>query len=94
MKLYAGIAYFKLAKEMPLSPVGTQVDICHADGRESLLIGTWIAFSYDMAIEEPEWFIPVTHEEHQAIVRENFVSYLMREHNCSREKALELFEKL
>jgi len=100
MNHYPGIAYFTLAREMPGHPVGTVVNIGTADGAESLWIGgkpysdTGIEMHIDLAKQVPEWFTPVTMDEHREICKENTILYIMDRRGCSREDAVAFEEKM
>jgi len=67
MNYYPGIQYFKLAKPMLGYEIGTTVEIATADGRESLRIGSAIEMHINTAKDNPEWFTPVTEDEHKAM---------------------------
>jgi len=90
--LYPGIDYFTLAKEIPSGKVGDVVTIIDADGRECLFINQ-VEFALDYAKKYPEWFTPVTQEEHLKICKENTILYIMENHKKNREEAEVLYEK-
>ena len=75
--LYPGIVYFELAKEMPLCPVGSQVCICDADGREHLWCKD-IIMPLDTAIKQPDWFVAIDEPEQLRRCYENTIEYLMK----------------
>jgi len=74
--LYPNIQYFELAKELPLCPIGSQVTLYDADG-ESCLYVNGIQLPINTAIKEPDWFIPITKEEHSARCKTNTIEYFM-----------------
>jgi hypothetical protein len=84
-RLYPSIAYFELAKEIPLSPIGSKVIICDADGRECLVVNG-IELPIDTAIKEPDWFTPISIAEHYEMCYENSIVFLMAR-GKSREEA-------
>ena len=90
-KLYTNIAYFELAKEMPLSPIGSQVIICDADGRECLIVNG-IEMPIDTAMKEPDWFTPISKEEHIKMCHENLIKFLMAD-GKSKEDAEEMWSR-
>lgn len=96
--LYPNIEYFTLTKEMPGCPIGSVVGINDADGRENLYIlnpehasPLTIEMHIETAIKYPDWFKPITKEEHIAICKENSILWLMNEKGKTREEA-EQFE--
>ena len=74
--LYPNIQYFELAKELPLCSIGSQVAIYDADG-ESYLYVNGIQLPINTAIKEPDWFIPITKEEHSARCKNNTIEHFM-----------------
>jgi hypothetical protein len=92
-KLYEEIAYFELAKPVFIYPEGTQISIMNADGREELVLGA-MSMPYDMALQCPDWFKPVTIAEHQERCRENLINYVMQKHACNRERAVRVVDTM
>lgn len=90
-ELYPGIVYFKLAKEMPLSPVGSTVSIFDTADRKYLYING-IEMPVDTAIKQPEWFIAVGLEEHQRNCKNSSIEYFM-DKGLSRKDAERLWEE-
>ncbi len=82
---YQNIVYFKLAKPMPLCPIGSEVFIHDADGRQHLRCNG-IELPFDTAIKEPEWFIAVSRDEFNTNFKEAVVEYWM-ERGKTREEA-------
>lgn len=87
-RLYPGIAYFTLTKDLPGCKEGTIIQISDADGREELYafdtpidpndqmqLGVGIRFRINYAIRYPDWFKAVTQEEHLAICKTNTILY-------------------
>ena len=64
-RLYPNIVYFELAKEMPLSPIGSQVDFFRDVGDMEYLFVNGIEMPIDTAIKQPDWFTPISKEEHK-----------------------------
>lgn len=63
------IAYFELKKELPGVNIGTQVVILPV---RSQLTVNGIDFPIDFGLKFPDWFKPITHEEHAQRVQSNF----------------------
>lgn len=72
--LYPNIAFFLTLKELPNCPVGSMVVICDADGRECLWCNS-IQMPLDTVKLAPDWFKPVTHQEHAQMIKDNFYKY-------------------
>jgi hypothetical protein len=94
-RLYPDYAYFELAKELPSAPVGTTVTIIDADGRECLVVHgeLFIELNINMANEYPEWFIPVTHEEHANKCKQNTIDFYMSR-GMSKDQAMSAFDNM
>lgn len=73
-ELYPNIAFFLTLKELPNCPVGSMVTISDADGRECLWCNS-IQMPLDTAKLAPDWFSPVTHQEHIQMIKDNFYKY-------------------
>ena len=83
---------FELAKEMPLCPIGSQVVMAiDVGGREYLRVNE-ITMPIDIAMEEPDWFTPISKEEHKKICHENVIKFLM-EDGKSKEEAEEMWSR-
>ena len=78
-RLYPNIVYFELAKEMPLSPIGSQVDFFRDVGDMEYLFVNGIEMPIDTAIKQPDWFTPISKEEHKKKCRENSIAFLIAE---------------
>jgi len=107
MNYYPGIQYFTLLKPMPGADIGSTVTIISADGRECLIIhgspevagecmvrNVSIEMHIDMAKDYPDWFKPVTEEEHKEICEESLISYFMAKKNCNRQEAIDTIAKI
>lgn len=94
MDHYPGIQYFKLKKSMPGADVGEIVNINTADGRENLWIGSIIKLHIDMAKNHPEWFEPVTDDQHKDICRESTIIYIMDHDKLDRASAIEKLDRV
>ncbi len=84
--LYPNIAYFRLAKPMPLCPIGSTVFIRDADGRQHLRCND-IELPFDTAINEPDWFTPVSISEYEEEFKEASIQYVI-ERGKTREQAI------
>ena len=97
--LYPNIAHFVLAKEMPSAKIGTIVTIADNDGSERLYIneftedgvcfGEGISLDIGFAKRYPEWFTPITKEEHYKKCNESAVNYFI-----SKGRTREVAERL
>ena len=64
---------------MPLCPIGSQVELAiDTDGREYLEVNG-IEMPIDTAIKQPDWFTPISKEEHKKKCRENSIAFLIAE---------------
>ena len=101
MNNYPGIQYFKLKKEMPGAPVGT---IVSHDGNVGCLVihgylgnghkTDGINMGIEMAGMHPDWFEPITIEQHKKICQENSIIYVMNEFKCDRDEAIIKLESI
>ena len=66
--------------------------IVDADGRECLIING-IEMPIDFALKYPEWFNPVTIEEHLAICKNNTIKYIMDMFKKTEEEATVIFKR-
>ena len=90
-RLYPNIVYFELAKEMPLCPIGSQVIIWYEDDSECLMVNG-IKMPIDTAIKHPDWFTPISNQEHYYTCYENSIIFLMSR-GKSREEARNIWNR-
>jgi hypothetical protein len=90
---YPGVLYFRLAKEMPLCPVGTVVNICEADGREKLYVDS-IEMPIDIALRSPDFFVPIDLEQHQKLCYQNTIKYFIDNGRRTRKEAKRLLNEM
>ena len=91
-KLYPNIVYFELAKEMPISPIGSQVMFWRGFGDSEYLMVNGIKMPIDTAMKQPDWFTPITKEEHKKKCRENSIAFLIAD-GKSKEEAEEMWSR-
>jgi hypothetical protein len=91
-KLYPNIVYFELAKEMPLSPIGSQVMFSRDVGGMEYLMVNGIEMPIDTAMKHSDWFTPISKEEHIKKCHENSIAFLMAE-GKSKEDAEEMWSR-
>ena len=85
----SNIEYFILLKELPNTPIGTQLTISEIRGVK--VISTYgIEIEYDLALKTPDWFKPITLEEHKSLFKNNVLTTLI-EKGITPPKAEKLF---
>jgi len=91
--MYPGIRYFHLKKELPSGNIGDMVSLSDTDGSKQLSING-ISMPLDFAKKYPDWFEPVTDEEHIEIIHNNLVKLIMKEFDVAEEKAVQMKAKM
>lgn len=87
------IVYFTLKQPMPGVAVGSMVSIIDRDGEHCLRVEN-IELPIEFAKKYPEWFQPVTLDEHEKLTKQNTIKWLIEEKGRSVEEAELLYLKL
>lgn len=88
------IVYYRLLKELPGAEVGDIVKKCY--GFDTCFVVEKSDTRFPIAYAEiyPNWFEPVSKEEHMKMCKENFIKYALDNYQFDKDKALEIFETL